>query len=282
MLRSLQDLKDFKVTATDGDIGTVSGFIFDEEHWTIRYLVVDTGGFWAGPNRVLVSPISFREADATTKRFHLALTQDKVKGSPVLPLDTPLSRQYERKFHQYYDWPYYWGSNGVWGTWATPELLGGEKWFDDPDKHLLGESHLRQIDSLSGYVIHGTDEDIGHFQDFIVDDGSWAIRYIVVDTRKWWQGTSVVLLTDWISGIDDKHGKVDVDLTREIIKNSPEWPSDQPVDPDFEARLSDYYGRSVRSNKPNNPSETPRRRAIAEHHDVRTPDSPLPTERKST
>jgi len=249
MLRSLQDLKDYKVSASDGDIGTVSGFIFDEEHWTIRYLVVDTGGFWAGPNRVLISPISFREADWATRRFHIALTQDKVKCSPVLPLDAPISRQYEKNYHQYYDWPYYWGENGVWGCWATPEKLADEKWQEFSEKPILGEPHLRQIDSLSGYVIHGTDEDIGHFQDFIVDDVSWSIRYIVVDTRKWWSGTSVILLTDWISGIDDKYDKVEVDLTRKIIKNCPQWQSDQSVNLDLEARLSDYYGRPVRSNR---------------------------------
>lgn len=246
MLRSLQDLKQYKVGAIDGDIGSVSDFFFDEEHWTVRYLVVDTGGFWGGPNRVLVSPISIREADWATRKLHLALTQDKVKNSPVLPIDAPLSTQYEQNYYQYYDWPYYWGYTGIWGDWATPQPLSEKKWQDSSGKDILDVPHLRNIDSLSKFVIRGTDDEIGHFQDFIVDDSTWSIRYIVINTRSWWSGNSVILLTDWISGIDDKDGRIEVDLPREVIKNSPVWQPDQPVNLDFETRLADYYGRPVR------------------------------------
>jgi len=108
MLRSLKDLEHYEVTATDGDIGDVEHFLLDDERWTVRYLVVKTGGFFDG-RRVLISPISFRRAEWSTQRFHLALTRDKVKGSPDIDLDLPVSRQNERSFHRYYGYPNYWG-----------------------------------------------------------------------------------------------------------------------------------------------------------------------------
>ena len=81
MLRSLNDLEQYTVSATDGDIGSVVNFLLDDKRWTVRYLVVKAGGHFTG-RQVLISPISFREADWTTQRFHLALTQDKIKNSP--------------------------------------------------------------------------------------------------------------------------------------------------------------------------------------------------------
>jgi len=245
MLRSLKDMKDYKVAASDGDIGSVSDFYFDEEHWTVRYLVVETGGFWDGPSRVLISPISFREADWATNKFHLALTKDKVRNSPGLPVDAPLSRQFEQNYYQYYNWPYYWGYSGIWGDWATPGLMADKKWERSTEERILDNPKLREIQDMSGFTIQGSDEEIGHFQDFIVDDATWTIRYIVIDTRNWWSGNSVILATHWIDKIDEETGKIIVNLPREVIKNSPEWHADQPVNHDFEARLSDYYGRPV-------------------------------------
>ena len=43
MLRSLKELEHYAVSATDGDVGTVVNFLFDDEHWAVRHLVVDPG-----------------------------------------------------------------------------------------------------------------------------------------------------------------------------------------------------------------------------------------------
>jgi hypothetical protein len=68
MLRSLKDLERYTVSATDGDVGSVVDFLLDDERWIVRYLVVETGGFLDG-HRVLISPISFRSADWSTRSF---------------------------------------------------------------------------------------------------------------------------------------------------------------------------------------------------------------------
>jgi len=62
MFRSLKDLEEYTIGATDGDVGSVVNFLLDDERWVVRYLVAKTGGIFGG-RQVLISPISFRQAD---------------------------------------------------------------------------------------------------------------------------------------------------------------------------------------------------------------------------
>ncbi len=122
MLRSLKDLKGYQVSATDGDLGSVVDFLFDDQRWVIRHLVVETGGFLAG-HGVLISPISFRNAEWATHRFHLVLTEDEVRNSPSVEVDKPVSRQHEQDYYRYYGYPYYWRFTGPWGMGGYPSML---------------------------------------------------------------------------------------------------------------------------------------------------------------
>ena len=119
MLRSLKNLERYKVSATDGDIGSVANFLMDDARWTVRYLVVETGGFFGG-RQVLITPIAFREVDYSAERFRLSISMEKVKNSPNINLDLPVSQQHERDYYGYYGYPYYWGYGGLWGWAATP------------------------------------------------------------------------------------------------------------------------------------------------------------------
>jgi sporulation protein YlmC with PRC-barrel domain len=245
MLRSIRAFKDYQVSALDGEIGTVRDFYFDDEHWTIRYLIVDTGAFLPG-RRVLVSPVSFGHADWATQRFNIALTRERVKNSPSIDLDKPVSRQYEREYFRYYGWPYYWGfdGGGIWGGQAYPNVLASQAWSDQ--KHPLeegGDPHLRSVREVAGYHIHGTDGEIGHVDDFIVDDETWTIRYLVIDTRNWWLDRKVLVVPQWAERISWAENSVYVNLPRQTIKDSPAWHPDAPVNREYEAQLYDYYGR---------------------------------------
>jgi hypothetical protein len=94
-----------------------------------------------------------------------------------------------------------------------------------------------------GYHIAATDGDIGHVEDFLVDEATWAIRYMVVDTRNCWSGKKVLVSPGWIAHVDWDASKVGVDMTCEQIKKSPEYDPSGPVQRDYEARLHDHYGR---------------------------------------
>jgi PRC-barrel domain len=245
MLRSLKDLERYRVNATDGDVGSVVNFLLDDERWIVRYLVVETGGVLGRP-RVLISPISFRQVEWATHRFSLALTMDKVKNSPSLDADKPVSRQHERDYYGYYGFPYYWGYLAPWGMSTSPALLAAGRRSEGPSAHsaeATGDVHLRSVREVRGYHIQGTDEAIGHVDDFIVDDETWETRYLVVDTSNWWIGKKVLVAPHWANRVSWEARKVYLDLSRQAIKDSPEWNPTAGVNREYETRLYDYYGR---------------------------------------
>jgi hypothetical protein len=81
--------------------------------------------------------------------------------------------------------------------------------------------------------------------DFIVDDETWAIRYLEVDTRNWWPGKKVLVSPQWIDNVSWPDSKVYVHLSRETIKNGPEYIESMPISREFEKRLYDHYARSA-------------------------------------
>jgi len=246
VLRSLKDLERYKASATDGDIGRVVSFLLDDERWIVRYLVVEPGSF-LDARQVLISPASFRKAEWPTRQFHLALTMEKVRNSPSIDVDKPVSRQHEGDFSRYYGFPYYWRAPGLWGWGSYPDSLAAAGSDETAAGHseLSGDVHLRSSRDVSRYQIQGTDGAIGHVDDFLVDDETWEVRYLVIDTSNWWFGRKVLVAPHWASRVSWEESKVYIDMSRQKIKNGPEWNSSSGIGLEYEARLADYYGRPV-------------------------------------
>ncbi len=117
---------------------------------------------------------------------------------PNIDTDKPVSRQHEREYNQYYGYPYYWSSATMWGMGVYPGLLAGAGWKDVPTEkgdQATGNTHLRSASELRHYHVQGTDDAIGHVADFIADDATWGVRYLVVDTSNWWLGRKVLIRT---------------------------------------------------------------------------------------
>jgi len=249
MLRSLEDLERYTVAASDGDLGRVVDFLIDDEHWMIRHLIVETGSFLAG-RRVLISPISFREADWSNRFFHVNLTMDQVKNSPSVDTALPVSRQHEWDNYRYYGYPAYWGDSMPWSI-GDPALPLADGWnpalrSDAPAATITpGDTHLRSAREVRGYHVDGQGEDVGHVDDFVVDDQSWGVRYLAIATSAWWFGKKVLIAPEWARRIDWAERKVFVDQSREAIKASPGWDPEAPINREYEVRLFDYYGRPV-------------------------------------
>ena len=172
----------------------------------------------------------------------------QVEESPAIDTDRPVSRQNEIAYYSHYGYPYYWSGPYLWGAYPYPvpppdraTSLENEQHWDWAGES--GDPHLRSSAAVIGYYIAATDGDIGHVEDFLVDDATWAIRYMVVDTGNWWSGKTVLVSPQWIARVDWNESKVHVDLTREQIKNSPAFDPSNPVHRDYEALLWDYYGR---------------------------------------
>jgi len=121
MLRSLNELKNYRLDAEDGKIGRSKDFLFDDEHWTIRYMVADTGDYLPG-RKVLISPIAIGQPDWIRQVFPVRLTKEQIKEAPGLDEDAPVSRQYELDMSLYYGWSYYWHGTYPWGFAAYPAL----------------------------------------------------------------------------------------------------------------------------------------------------------------
>ena len=248
MLRSLKSLERYIVRATDGDIGMVDDLLLDDERWNIRYLVVQTDSpFFTPGRRVLISPISLRAVDAANLRFHVSLTREQVRSSPGIDVDQPVCRQHEMDYSLYYGYPSYWGYQGMWGMEPSPGLLAHVPAVSAPPpaSSKPADIHLRSVSEVRGYHLEGSDGAIGHVQDFIADEETWAVRYLVVETSNWWVGAKVLISPQWVTRISWEKREVFVDLHRQTIQESPVWNGDPVLERIYEARLHDYYRRPV-------------------------------------
>jgi hypothetical protein len=241
-------MMNYVLSAKDGEIGKCKDFLFDDKHWTIRYMVADTGKWLLG-NKVLISPISLGEPDWGNRLFPVNLTKKQIEDSPSLDEHAPVSRQYEQNYSNYYYWPYYWGGEYAWGLGpyppATPPFRSMERVEEIEKEEDPEETHLRSAKEVTGYHIQASDGDVGHVEDYIVQDNTWAIRYMVVDTRNWLPGRKVLIAPKWIESVDWVDRKVEVNLETKEIKNSPEYDPSLPVNREYETRLYDFYGRPV-------------------------------------
>ena len=259
MLRTMKDFEDYAIHATDGVIGHVKDFYFDDEAWVILYFVVETGG-WLSSRKVLISPIAISHPDWTDKVLPVSITKEQVKNSPDIDTDKPVSRQHEMRYLGYYDYSYYWGGVGLWGGSAYPGMmltgyLGSptEPYVVDPEvqeayardeeaQHRDDDTHLRSCQAVMGYHIEATDGDIGHVQGLLVDEETWAIRYMIVNTSNWWFGQQVLIAPPWIKSVSWPGATVSVDLTRQAVQDAPPYDSTAQLNRTQEIAIHEHYG----------------------------------------
>ena len=154
----------------------------------------------------------------------------------------PVSRQFEEAYHGFYGYPMYWSGTYSWG--AYPHLVRNRELWKEPGKgEASSDAHLRSTDSVCGYEIQAMDGEIGHVEDFIIDDETWAIHYLVVATRNWWPGKKVLISPKWIERVSWIDAKVSIGLSREAIRQSPEYTSEVQITRDYEAGLYGHYQR---------------------------------------
>lgn len=236
MLRSTSSLKKYHIKATDGTLGKVKDLLFDDQLWVTRYLLADSSA-WLPGRWVLIVPSALGEPNWETGELPVELTKEQVNNSPGVEEDQPVSRQREAELHTYYRWNPYWSGPTV-GAPIVPPARIPETAADGP-----GDSHLRSVTEVTGYHIAATDGEIGHAEDFIIEDDTWWFRYIVVDTKNWLPGRKVLVSLRWIRKIDWSQHMVEIDLTREQIKASPHYDPTAAVNRRYEEQLFDFYGR---------------------------------------
>lgn len=253
MLRSASKLKNFRILASDGEVGKVKDIYFDDQSWTVRYFIVDTGT-WLKSRQVLVSPVAVSQARWEQQALDVTLTRQQVHNSPGIDADKPVSRQQETSLVQYYGWPMYW--EGYFAAYPPvgmamplqpampgmgPATIAAETAV--VQRQQKGDPHLRSQRELVGYDIHAINGDAGHVDDMLVEDGQWIMRYIVVDTRNWLPGRRVLISPQWVLSVDWLRRKVGVDLLKKEIKQAPVFDPTQEVTRQYEDAVFEYYGR---------------------------------------
>lgn len=246
MLHSANTLKGYKLDSLDGEMGRVQDLYFDDGYWTVRYLVADTGN-WLSGRQVLISPHALVAAIKDEQHIAVDLTKKQIEESPPISADNPVSRQNELDYYRHYGWGTYWGGPLAWGAYPYPypALAPAPKEVEPPavEEEKQSDSHLRSAEELDGYHIQATDDEIGHVEDFIIDDVTWAIRYLIVDTRNWWPGKKVLISPEWLDHVSWVESKMFVKLTRDAIKQAPEYSDVSSLNREYETKLYNHYGQ---------------------------------------
>lgn len=247
MLRSSNELKDFSIVATDGDVGQVEAFCFDDKEWTVRYILVNTGG-WLHARNVLISPLSISTVDWIGRGIVTDLTRAEVRASPRIETQKAVLRQHKAAYNDHFSFPHYWTGPNLWGAAKLPSEVnkhgGGETCPSLAHEKSSSTSHVHGTKEFVGFSLAASDGEIGHVDDFIIEDETWTIRYLVVDTRNWWPGKKVMISPRWVSTVNWQKRKVNIDLSRNEIRNSPEYDDTSTIDRDYEERLYEHYGQS--------------------------------------
>jgi hypothetical protein len=219
MLRSANDLWGFSLGATDGEIGQIEEFLFDE-HWIVHRIVVNIGG-WFNPNKITLSTASINRVDWTTRSVETPLTRQEVKSSPQI-----VSRR----------------------SGDSTENVRSARANVSNDEDSANRTCSTK--ALKGFAIAARDGDIGHVDDFIIDDERWMISYAVFDTRNWLPGKKVIVPPGRIKKVDWRTGKIHAELSRRDIKNSPEYDETLTIDHEYEERIHRHYDEDCETPPP--------------------------------
>ena len=230
MIISSKQLTHFSIHALDDKVGGIRDILFDDETFTVRYLVADTNTWLPLSRKVVISPISVKQLDEDSESVHINMTVDTLKNSPSIDEHKPVSREYEENLFKYFGYGYYWIGPGAWGEFAHPNELvelqrAEESETETPKK---STNHLRAVGEVGGYEVATTTDNVGHISNFVIDTESWKIIMLVVDTNNWLPGGKhLALLPSDIESIDWAAHSVVVNLSHDELVDRPEVESEK-------------------------------------------------------
>jgi len=210
-----------KLATLDGELGRVEDFYFDDKTWAVRYLIAATGT-WLTGRQVLLSPYAFGRFDQEGEVLPVNLTRQQIERSPGIDRHRPVSRQFEQNYYRYYGWPPYWEGGKTWGAGDFPVVMRPAPMESPPiyQYDQWDEVELRSMRAVTGYKINTLDGEIGTVSGFIVDDESWIIRDLAVETGHWYAGKEIMIATGKVERISHREALVFVNLTRDEIEGT--------------------------------------------------------------
>ncbi len=192
MFHDLKTLTGSVVVATDGEIGKVTDFLFNDQSWTIGYLVVDVRRRLIRRD-VVLTVAAVKEPDWSKKVFQLQLTREQVRDSPVVDSVEPVSRQQRIAMEEYF---------GRFACWVDRQAGGSSiPTGTEYPLHSKGNPHLRSAWHLTGYTVWSAGNEVGYLEGFIVDEPAWHIGYLNVKAGDWLNSRSVLIPTHSVESI---------------------------------------------------------------------------------
>jgi hypothetical protein len=259
MLFAVSGLEGCTVRARDrDDVGAVKDFLFDDENWKIRWMVVGAG-HWLPGRQALIHPSAIAPltlppkpklpmmSPGDTLELSVNLTKDEIATGPEAREDGAVNRDMETALYDYYGWDPYWGATHF-GAERLPnaeqEIVSGEAEREaDAETPLIdGASRLHSVASLKGCHVHALDGDIGHVENILADDANWEIRYLVIATRNWWPGKVVQLAPYAVKDIDWFGEHINMNVTRDQVRSAPTWDPLALMDEAREDELHRHFG----------------------------------------
>ena len=243
MKRSLKEINTYSVQTIDEENGKIKNFLFDEDTWIIRYLDVEMGNFFV-EKRILIPKEQIGIPEWEDQNFPIKLTMKRIDDSPGLERDLPVSRRYEQDLANYYDVVPYWPTDK--DLYPNREFFFTSNKIIRIPKNMVKEENidtsLRSFSEVHRYSIKSIDDTFGHLSDLIIDDSDWQIVYVVLDTKNivpW--SKQIILPVEFVEEINFPNREIRIDLTKEAIKNAPEYNSTKAVNSQFEKELTDFY-----------------------------------------
>lgn len=185
-LRSAKDLQGDAIVARDGAIGFIVDLYFDDERWSVRYLVVDTGRSMP-QRRVLIAPASIERGVPPDESVRVALTRKQVESSPDAENTLPVWRQHELSYFA----------------------------------RAASDPHLRSAEVVASCSVVARDGAIGYVDDFVLDGENWTIAGLVVATSHWLPGKRFLVAPRAVERIDWPYHTVHLGLARDAIRRLP-------------------------------------------------------------
>jgi len=239
MLHSFKAMRGYVIQALDGDCGRLHDVYFDDKRWSIRHLVVKTGG-WLTGRKVLVAPGDLGKPDPQARAQPVLLTRQQVASGPHCDTHMPVSRQREAEIDGD-SLPYggapcssenatpAWNFGAVGGLTMEEEAAAEVEWenasvwtpFDDMlPRQEEADPHLRSAREVVGYSLQALDRPNGYVADFLVDERTWRISHLVVQTGIWLFGHRVLVPVESVREISWEQETVSVSLSRRTIRNN--------------------------------------------------------------
>jgi uncharacterized protein YrrD len=209
------------ISAQDGPIGTVKDFLFDDDTWRLKWMVIDTGN-WL-PGRQVLVPISTTEIPSdVTGSIRVGLSMEQVKNSPGLDYDQPVSRQAEATMFGYYGLDPFVGA-GLYPV-SNSIAVPFDVQFAAPSERApvldTEDHHLRSMAAIKGYHCHATDGDLGFLADILIDTYRSRVSDFVIDTGTWWPDQQVVIAPQSIVKMRWRDSQIDLQLSRATVRQS--------------------------------------------------------------